>query len=590
VRNVTECKFVITLWVMISCIRTTGPCLASSSRDTLGLPLRKHYSQHEFQLPLGIPTRLRAGFASFREDHFHSGLDLSTNGKEGAPVLASAGGYVSRIKIQSGGYGQALYITHPNGFVTVYGHLRGYAGAIARWIYDVQHSNHTYEMDVYPHPGELAVKKGMLVAYSGDTGYSGGPHLHFEIRDAVTEEIINPLLFGFNFRDHVPPVIKGVELFSYKQQNGLSTMTPIGFFPAKRIGRGLFTLAGALPVKLPPELIVGISCDDMLDGGAHKFGVFGVTLLDENKVVFESSFERFSFDQTRAINSYLDYPLSRRGIFIQRSYREPGNDATLYPGTTGPGILNLKLDSVHNMRYEVTDAAGNRSILRFSLKPASFAEHLPESPVQTSYLNEAFVQFSREQTFYYSSSGKPVGKDHGDLSLYFPAHCLFNNMLVGLSGVNDCWNIGDPNQAIKDSILLTVNRSLPGSLDKWVVRRSPGHPLISLKTSGKLSAWLKTFGTYSLYYDTIPPRITGLHNPRDGNLTLSFMAEDPGSGIKHYEASIDQNWVLLRYDQKNRKMWFRPETPLSQGHHNLTINVTDHAGNTTHLQTTFNTN
>jgi len=575
---------------MICCVKTTGSCLASSQRDTLGLPLRKHYPQHEFQLPLGIPTSLRAGFASFREDHFHSGLDLSTNGKEGAPVLAAAAGYVSRIKIQSGGYGQALYITHPNGFVTVYGHLQRYAGAIAGWVSEVQRSDHTYEMDVYLHPGELAVTKGMLVAFSGDTGYSGGPHLHFEIRDAVTEEIINPLLFGFDFKDHVPPVIKGLELFSYNEQNGISTLAPIGFFPAKRVATGVFALTGSLPVKLPSELIAGIGCDDMLDGGTHKFGVFGVSLFDENKVVFESSFERFSFDRTRAINSYLDYPLSRRGIFIQRSYREPGNDATLYPVTMGPGIINLKSDSVHNMRYEVTDAAGNRSVLSFKLKPASFAGPLPESLVETPYSNQAFIQYSQDQTVYFNTSREPADKDHGDFGLYFPAHCLFNNMLVGLSGGSDRWSIGDPNQAIKDSVLLTVDRALPGSLDKWVVRRSPGHPLISFKTSGKLSAWLKVFGTYSLYYDTIPPKITGLHIFGDGNRAVSFTAEDPGSGIKHYEASIDSNWVLLRYDQKNKKMWFRPETPMSQGPHNLDINVTDHAGNTTHLQTTFNTN
>ncbi len=588
-RNVTECGLVITLWVMICCI-TNGPCLASSRSDTLGLPLRKHYPQHEFQLPLGIPTSLRAGFASFREDHFHSGLDLSTNGKEGAPVLAAAGGYVSRIKIQSGGYGQALYITHPNGFVTVYGHLQGYAGAIAGWVSEVQRSHHTYEMDVYPHQGELAVAKGMLVAFSGDTGYSGGPHLHFEIRDAVTEEIINPLLLGFNFKDHVPPVIKGLELFSYNEQNGISTLAPIGFFPAKRVATGVFTLAGALPVKLPPELIVGITCDDMLDGGTHKFGVFGVTLFDENKVVFESSFERFSFDRTRAINSYLDYPLSRRGKFVQRSYREPGNDATLYPVTMSRGILNLRLDSVHNMRYEVTDAAGNRSVLSFKLKPASFAGPLPESSVETTHSKPAFIQYSQDQTVYFNTSGEPADKDHGDFGLYFPAHCLFNNMLVGLSGGSDHWNIGDPNQAIKDSVLLTVDRALPGSLDKWVVRRSPGHPLISFKTSGKLSVWLKAFGPYSLYYDTIPPKITGLHIFGDGNLAVSFTVGDPGSGIKRYEASVDQHWVMLRYDQKNNKMWFRPETPMSQGQHNLEIIVTDRAGNTTTLQTRFKKN
>src|ERR1700712_2287144 len=167
---------------------------AGSHRDSIRYP-------DNFRKPLDLPVRLNADFGEFRDNHFHSGLDFYTEKRTGLKVFAAGDGYVSRIKVQSGGYGQALYITHPEGYVSVYGHLSAYADTIASYLKKIQYKNQEFELDIYLKPSEIPVKKGQLVAYSGNTGFSGGPHLHFELREEHTEEIINPLLFGLPVED-----------------------------------------------------------------------------------------------------------------------------------------------------------------------------------------------------------------------------------------------------------------------------------------------------------------------------------------------------------------------------------------------------
>ena len=150
------------------------------------------YPQDYFQSPLEIPLILSGTFAELRSNHFHSGLDIKTQQQSGLKVMAAASGFVSRIKVSHFGYGKALYITHPNGYTTVYAHLQNFNPEIDAYIKHRQYKNESYEIELFPKAGELLVNNGDIVAYSGNTGGSGGPHLHFEIRNKQ-EHPMNPM-------------------------------------------------------------------------------------------------------------------------------------------------------------------------------------------------------------------------------------------------------------------------------------------------------------------------------------------------------------------------------------------------------------
>jgi murein DD-endopeptidase MepM/ murein hydrolase activator NlpD len=169
--------------------------------------------QNYFRSPIDTAILLAGNFGELRPNHFHAGIDIKTNNREGMPVHAAAEGFVSRIKISSFGYGKVIYVTHPNGFVTVYGHLRSFNDTIGTYIKRQQYAQKTFEIEVFPKSTEFPVKKGEVIAFSGNTGNSGGPHIHFEIRDEKSEKAINPLLFGLPVTDNKKPQVTRVKIY-----------------------------------------------------------------------------------------------------------------------------------------------------------------------------------------------------------------------------------------------------------------------------------------------------------------------------------------------------------------------------------------
>ncbi|MBC7418868.1 MAG: M23 family metallopeptidase, partial [Pedobacter sp.] len=321
-----------------------------------------------FRQPLAIsPPALAGSFGELRANHFHSGIDFRTNQREGYPVYAVADGYISRLRVQNSGFGQALYVNHPNGYTSVYGHLQRFSPKIAAIVKDLQYQGKTFELDNYPKETLIPVRKGEVIAYSGNRGSSGGPHLHFEIRDSKTEETINPQFFGIVIPDNIPPVIHGIYFY---QLNGKIFDEHIPKKAIPLIGSaGNYSSNSTL--NLSGEVGFGIVATDKHNGKSGTNGVYSIQLQVDGKIVFTSALERFAFENSRAINAHIDYPtFLKTKVKIQKSFLEPGNPLQIYSNLVNGGRILFTDGKTHQLKYIVTDATGNESVVKFSVKAA----------------------------------------------------------------------------------------------------------------------------------------------------------------------------------------------------------------------------
>jgi murein DD-endopeptidase MepM/ murein hydrolase activator NlpD len=329
---------------------------------------KNSYPLTDFRSPLDIvPPALAGSFGELRSNHFHSGIDFRTNQRTGYPVYATADGYISRLRVQNSGFGLALYINHPNGYTSVYGHLSRFNPKIAQQVKNIQYQKKSYEIDEFPSTDLIPVHKGDIIAYSGNTGSSGGPHLHFELRDTKTEATINPQFLGIQIPDNIPPVIFAMYVY---RLNGkpFSEFTPKQYFQVIG-GGGKYNLNKVSTINLSGEVGFGITTTDKHNGASGINGVYAIELFVDGASVFTSALERFSFENSKAINSHLDYPayLNLKKS-IQKSFVDPGNPLQIYSNLVNNGKLNFNDGKLHRIKYQVTDSKGNKSTLEFNVQ------------------------------------------------------------------------------------------------------------------------------------------------------------------------------------------------------------------------------
>lgn len=531
------------------------------------------YPLTDFRSPLDIvPPALAGSFGELRANHFHSGIDFRTNQTTGYPVYAVADGYISRLRVQNSGFGLALYINHPNGYTSVYGHLSRFNPKIAQQAKQLQYRNKSYEIDDFPTADLIPVRKGDVIAYSGNTGSSGGPHLHFELRDTKTEVTINPQLLGIQIPDNIPPVIYSMYVYRLNGKT-FNEFTPKQYFQVVG-GNGKYNLNKVSTIHLNGDVGFGIVATDKHNGLSGTNGVYSIELAIDGKTIFTSALERFSFENSKAINSHIDYSaLLKLKRSIQKSFVDPGNPLQIYSNLVNSGRITFNDGKLHEVKYTITDAKSNQSVLAFKVQ--SDANAIINTPVQPSGIEfpyQKLNEFSNEEVkvifpkgtlyndlnFSYKKLPKPqqnafsaIHQIHNNLT---PLHIGFELSIKADSTLG--------NLSSKALIVNTNRVSQGGSYENGYVKASP-----------------RNLGSYFIAIDTVPPNIIPVNIANGKNMAelskMSFKISDALSGIKSFNGYIDGQWVLMEFDTKTASLWHTFDERTLKGKHNFELIVVD---------------
>ena len=547
------------------------------------IPLEKY-----FLVPIDTPWVLSGTFGEIRTNHFHSGLDISTNEVEGLDVFAAADGYVSRIKVAPDGFGKALYITHPNGYVTVYGHLRRYNDTIEKVVLEEQYRKESFAVEIFPEKNRLPVKKGETVAFSGNTGGSTGPHLHFEIRDEKTEEPLNVLDFGYTFPDTIPPKIKSIVIYPVNGNGNINHTCAKKIIPLVKSGQG-YIAADSFLVTVSGDIVFGIETFDTQLQNGNGLGIKSIEgWIDENKF-YSYSINRFRFDETKYVNANIDYAERiLNGKKIIMCNRLPADN---FSGLKDTGrILNFISDGTHKLVFKVTDFRNNVSEAVFTFKSA--AKTLP-----------CLVPSENDTTFFiaYNKSFKKNNKDFSISTgrmpfIYNDEYIVISERETNKNLFSKIYKIGEPAIPIHNAFNLSIK---PEKLPKWLFAKAL---IVKIDNLGNISsaggsyadefvsASVSSFGNYAVVVDTVPPVIKATNlssRSGKGKIFLRIKISDNLSGIATYRATLNKKWFLMEYDTKSGTL--TGQQPISEkGKYSFELVVTDKKGNKAKHSTVMN--
>lgn len=519
--------------------------------------------------PMPIKPLVSGSFAEMRANHFHSGLDLTTSGATGIEVRAVEKGYISRIKVSAYNYGYAVYITHPDGNTTVYAHLKKYASKIDEVIRSEQYRRKSFEIDYFPKADLLPVSRGEVIGYSGNSGSSGGPHLHFEVRDTKSEEPLNPLAYLPPIADDQMPTIYGVKLFSRDDNAQVEGKHRNKYFTLAEINGQTIEVFG--------NVGFGVHAVDYLVAGHRPCGVVDIKLFCDDEVIFHSHIDRFSFDVTRHINSHIDYAeyvTNKR--FVQKSFVDPGNKLEIYH-VHKP--LHVAEGEIKTLRYLLTDFAGNTNSVSFKVRGMK---------------NENAQRPTRKGE--YVAWGKTWSVDTLGMSIIIPHESLYEDAYIEISASQHKYTVGSEQIPLQKNA--TIKFPVPEELKKYGKQLFVGN----IKNKGILSyaggtlqndvISLKTrsLGTFTLAVDTVAPKVFSKNTRTSLVASNSIMVgvTDDKSGIADYKCYIDDVWHLFEYDYKRSRLITNVGVlGLQQGKHMLRVVVSDNCGNTTEWQWLF---
>lgn len=543
---------------------------------------KKSYPQDYFRSPVNHPIRLSGTFGELRPNHFHSGIDIKTsNGSVGDPVLAAAKGHIVRIKIQEGGYGNALYMRHPNGFTSVYAHLHKFDSKIAAYVKSQQYKRKSFTIDLYPSAGQFSFEKGEEIGKIGNSGGSQGPHLHFEIRDSGTEKPINPLLFGINITDKRAPRMHQLKVYYLNDKRETLKTKTINLvrngskysISGDTLNIGAWRVGFALKVY------------DHHDYVNNWNGIYSLKMLKDEASFYDFDMETFSFSETRYLNAHCDYKerVSKKSYF-NRCYALPGNRLSIYNAKENHGTVTLHKGAATKIDLIASDVNGNDATLEFwvkraEVKPPEFPKYNYELPHQEENIiktDQLFLRFPKAclyEDLYLTYEAIPKESS----SHYAPVHQIHNYK----TPVHKYFDIG-----IRPSVEIS-----PELKSKAFIAYIDSKSKITYNCGGKwdggiLKTKVRSLGAYSIKTDNIPPKIRPLSfssNMKGYNkMTFKITDDMPTTGRANglnYKATVDGKWILMEYDAKNDLLTHRFDENIESGKHQFRLEVKDDRGN-----------
>lgn len=546
-------------------------------------------SKNYFRAPLDIPMYLAGNFGELRSNHFHSGIDIKTQGVEGFKVYATADGYVSRIKISPWGYGNNIYINHANGYTTVYAHLKEYSGEIAKLIKQFQYKNESWEIDWYPPDTLMKVKKGDVIALSGNSGSSGGPHLHFEIRETISEFLVNPLLFGFDIKDNIKPVITSITLTPLNDTSFVDNNRGVQRYLVAGTD-GVYKLTSSNPIIAYGEIGVGIETTDLLNGYGNKNGIYSIELFKNKEVIFKSEMKKYDFNQTRALNSLIDYNLFlKEKIRFQRSFIEPNNQLNIYTQSKNNGFVHFSKNIPFDFNYIVKDAYGNTSTISFQV-----TGNIDKKMINSIIKPTIDTLFSYKDSNYFEDQNIIISIPHDALYNDLPFHFLKADTMRG--AITPTYFVHNDYTPLHKPISVSIK---VGRLSDFLRSKSTIVHFDSDKKyyakggtwrNNYITAQSKSFGGFAVMIDTIAPVITPVNIAANKNMTnnsaILVKIADNLSGVKSYRGTIDGKWVLMEYESKKAQLSHQFDN-LTNGKHTFELTLTDDVGNSSSISIPF---
>lgn len=542
-----------------------------------------------FADPVKIPIFLSGNFCELRPNHFHGGIDFKTQQRIGIPIYSAAEGFIYRIVVSPTGYGKAIYIEHPNGTSSVYAHLDRFREDIENYVQEEQYQRKSFAVDLTPAKNQFQFEKQELIAYGGNTGSSGGPHIHFEIRDSKTQDALNPLAYNFSVTDNVPPRIYSLVAYPISENSHINSSTSNRSFQTILSG-GNYTIQPNVEIQAFGKIGFAIRANDFYDGSHNICGIYSAKMDVNGEEIFAYAFDRMPFSDTRYMNSHIDYELSiTNGNRIHKLWRQPGNKLKIYHTDVNRGIIDIKDGESYNIVIAVTDIAGNKTNLSFRVKGVArnISRPVPE--------HVSFFTFDDDNMFRtpFFEILAPEGAFYDDFYFYYNVSPKTPGLF---SKIHTVHKETEPIHHPVKIRLLT--EGLPeGLIEKSFIGRISSNGNRSF-TGGTLSngwfeAEVRNFGKYAVMTDTIPPRISPLSIKDNNALTESnrirFTISDNLAGIKSYEGTINGEWVLFEYDAKNRLLTYEfDENRLETGkRHSLVLTVKDNVNNTSIYEATF---
>ncbi|NAS11357.1 M23 family metallopeptidase [Poritiphilus flavus] len=547
----------------------------------IALNSQEKYPRDAFRSPLDIPLVLAGTFGELRSNHFHAGIDIKTQQRQGLPIYAIAEGTVTRIKISHWGYGKALYIAHPNGYTSVYAHLQKFSPEIEAYVKKIQYQKKSYEVEMFPDFGELKVSKDQVIAFTGNTGGSSGPHLHFEIRSSVSEKPTNPLLYGLEVRDATNPIL--TKVFAYPlsrnaQVNQSSQKVQVNF---RKQSNGTFL---ADKVYAAGTIGFAIGTYDRQDLAANRNGVYGVQQIVNGKVYTDYDFESFSFSESRYINTLIDYEhFGKSKQRLQRCFKAPGNRLSIYNELYNDGKIAIQEGMTYQVEIRIRDLDDNMIKLMIPVEGKRGALKVPkENPESADFI----------------VAKKPNNFDLGVAKVYFPANTFYDDFYIDLKKGSDTITIHNNSVPAHRNFTITFDTSKYSEEERKELfiarldRKLKPNYATTFKRGEVFTTRTRNLGTYTLAKDTIPPKVYAKNFKEKQWLNnyryLSLHISDDLSGIDSYAATVNGEWILMEYEPKTRTITYNfDDIILDKKQCTLKVVVKDNVGNSTTFTSSF---